>query len=109
VRRSEAAPVFAALGDETRLRIVGRLAYGDPLSIARLAEGEEITRQAITKHLRVLEAAQLVHGSRQGREQLWTLNARQFAEARRALDLIGADWDDKLVRLKEAVERREDA
>lgn len=109
MRLREAAPVFAALGDETRLRIVGRLASGGPLSIARLAEGEDVTRQAITKHLHVLEAARLIHGSRQGRELHWVLNARQFGEARRALDRIVEDWDAKLVRLKEAVENRDEA
>jgi DNA-binding transcriptional ArsR family regulator len=99
-----AAPVFAALGDATRLRLVGRLARGEPLSITRLSQGSAITRQAVTKHLHVLAAAGLVESSRLGREQLWALNPRQLAEARRALDLIGAQWESALARLKAALE-----
>ena len=101
------AALFAALGDETRLRIVVRLAAGAPLSIRRLAEGTTLTRQAITKHLHVLEGAQLIRGARQGREQLWELNPRQLAEARRALDRIAQEWDARLLRLKETLEREE--
>jgi DNA-binding transcriptional ArsR family regulator len=99
--------MFAALGDETRLRIVVRLAGGAPLSIRRLAEGTAVTRQAITKHLHVLEGAQLVRGARQGREQLWQLNPRRVAEARRALDRIAQEWDARLLRLKETLEAEE--
>jgi DNA-binding transcriptional ArsR family regulator len=98
------APVFAALGDETRLLLIARLARGEPLSITRLAEGGAITRQAITKHLHVLAGAGLVQSSRRGREQMWELNPRQLAEARRCLDLIGAQWDSALARLKAALE-----
>jgi DNA-binding transcriptional ArsR family regulator len=98
------APVFAALGDETRLLLVARLARGEPLSITRLAEGGTITRQAITKHLHVLAGAGLVQSSRRGREQMWELNPRQLAEARRSLDLIGAQWDSALARLKASLE-----
>jgi DNA-binding transcriptional ArsR family regulator len=103
----ESAALFAALGDETRLRIVGRLAGGAPLSISRLAEGTTLTRQAITKHLHVLEDAQLIRGARQGREQLWALNPRQVAEARRALDRIANEWDARLLRLKHTIEAEE--
>ena len=97
-------PVFAALGDETRLVLVFRLARGEPLSITRLSEGLEVTRQAVTKHLHVLEDAGVAGSSRQGREQLWELNARQLGEARRALDIIGAQWESALARLKESLE-----
>ena len=98
------APVFAALGDETRLRLVARLCAGEPLSITQLSSGAHVTRQAITKHLHVLAGARVVTGFRQGREQLWQLNTRQLAEARRCLDLISRQWDDALARLKAAVE-----
>jgi len=98
------APVFAALGDETRLRLVARLCAGEPQSITQLASGAAITRQAITKHLHVLAGAGLVRGIRQGREQLWELQPRQLQEARRALDLISRQWDDALARLKASLE-----
>lgn len=99
------APVFAALGDETRLRLVTRLGTEGPLSIARLTAGTEVTRQAVTKHLRVLSDAGLARGTRQGRERLWKLEPQPLEEARRCLDLISAQWDEALARLKAAVER----
>lgn len=100
----DSAPVFAALGDETRLRLVARLAEGGPLSIARLTEGEEVSRQAITKHLRVLADAGIARDLRQGRETLWELERRRFDDARRCLDLVSREWDDALARLKSFVE-----
>ena len=99
------APIFAALGDQTRLRIVGRLATGEPLSIAALTAGTGVTRQAVTKHLTVLDAAGLVHSEWRGRERLWALDAEQLQAARRSLDLIAAQWDVALARLKSFVER----
>jgi DNA-binding transcriptional ArsR family regulator len=101
----DSAPIFAALGDVTRLTLVARLAAGEALSITRLSEGTEVTRQGITKHLHVLEDAGLVRGSRMGREQLWELNPGQLAEARGALDLIGQQWDAALLRLKNHIEQ----
>lgn len=98
------APVFAALGDETRLRVVARLCEQGPLSITRLAEGSRVTRQAVTKHLRVLADAGLVTGARDGRETVWTLEPRGLAEARRLLDVISREWDDTLERLRAFVE-----
>jgi DNA-binding transcriptional ArsR family regulator len=100
----EAAPLFAALGDETRLHVVTRLCEEGPLSIARLTEGANVTRQAVTKHLRILENAGLVHSTRDGRENLWELEPRRIAEARRLLDVISAEWDDTLERLRVFVE-----
>jgi DNA-binding transcriptional ArsR family regulator len=97
------APLFAALGDETRLTLVSRLSDG-PLSIAKLTAGSKITRQAVTKHLRVLERARLVHGARQGRERIWQLDQRRLEDARRYLDLISQQWDRALLRLREFVE-----
>jgi DNA-binding transcriptional ArsR family regulator len=103
LRRS--APVFAALGDETRLLLVSRLAAGESLSIRRLADGAGVTRQAVTKHLHVLEVAGLARSSRLGRERIWELNRRQLEEARRSIELIGRQWDTALLRLKEALEK----
>jgi len=100
-----AAPVFAALGDETRLRLVARLGTEGPLSIARLTAGTDVTRQAVTKHLHVLAEAGLARGTRQGRERLWRLDPAPLEEARRHLDLISQRWDAALERLKAAVER----
>jgi DNA-binding transcriptional ArsR family regulator len=102
--RKASAPVFAALGDETRLRLVNRLSAGGPLSIARLTEGEAVTRQAITKHLVVLAEAGLVRGARQGRESLWELEPDRLEVARRWLDLVSRRWDESLGRLKTFVE-----
>jgi DNA-binding transcriptional ArsR family regulator len=98
------APIFAALGTETRLRLVSRLGVEGPQSIASLTEGTSITRQAIAKHLRVLEDAGLVRGARHGRESVWELDARKLEEARRFLDHVSAQWDAALGRLKAFVE-----
>jgi DNA-binding transcriptional ArsR family regulator len=99
-----AAPVFAALGDPTRLDLVGRLCGGGPQSITRLAAGLPVTRQAITKHLHVLRDAGIVRGLRRGREQVWQLDPRELVEARRRLELISLEWDRALERLRLAVE-----
>ena len=98
------APLFAALGDPTRLRVVSRLSTEGPLSITRLTEGAAVSRQAVTKHLAVLATAGLVRDFRQGREHVWELSPRPLAEARRALDGISAQWDDALERLRARVE-----
>jgi DNA-binding transcriptional ArsR family regulator len=98
------APVFSALGDETRLLLVSRLCEQGPLSIAKLTAGSQVTRQAIAKHLRVLADAGLVRGSRDGRESVWELELQRLEEARRYLDLISKQWDDVLRRLKAFVE-----
>lgn len=100
-----AAPVFAALGDATRLHIVGRLATGEPLSIAALTAGTGVTRQAVTKHLHVLDDVGLVRSRWRGRERMWELEPTQLRTARRMLDLIAAQWSDALGRLKAFVER----
>lgn len=98
------APIFAALGDETRLRIVAKLSSGGPLSIVRLTEGEAMTRQAITKHLAVLAEAGLVRDLRRGRERLWELERPPLDAARRYLDLVSQRWDRALDRLAAIVE-----
>lgn len=97
------APVFAALGDESRLRLLTRLSSG-PLSISRLTEGSGMTRQGVTKHLRVLSGAGLVRGTRRGKESLWRLERNRLEEARRSLDLISRQWDVALGKLKRFVE-----
>ena len=97
------ALLFAALGDETRLRLVSRLCAGDR-SISELTAGAGITRQAITKHLRVLERARLVRCTHQGRETICRLHLERFADARHYLDLISAQWDHALGRLQNLVE-----
>jgi DNA-binding transcriptional ArsR family regulator len=104
-RLADAAPVFAALGDETRLRLVSRLCDSGPTSIAKLTSGADVTRQAIAKHLRVLEDAGLVRGSREGRESVWELAPGRLEEAQRWLGEISSQWDAALGRLKAFVER----
>ena len=100
----EAAPVFAALGDDVRLSLVARLSGGEPLSITRLSKGLPITRQAVTKHLHVLADAGLVKGAKSGREQMWELRPNSLKEAQRCLDLITKQWGEALGRLKALVE-----
>jgi DNA-binding transcriptional ArsR family regulator len=100
------AALFAALGDATRLGLVSRLSDEGPLSIAKLTAGFEITRQGITKHLRVMEQAGLVRATERGRESIWHLEQKRLAEARKYLQTISAQWDDALGRLKGFVEEQ---
>lgn len=102
---AEAAHIFAALGDETRLKLVARLCTAGPLSIARLTDGTTVTRQAITKHLTVLADVGIVRGARSGRERVWEVEPRQLEEARRYLDLISQQWDESPGRLQILLER----
>lgn len=101
---AEAAPVFAALGDPARLQIVNRLCREGPLSISRLSEGSQISRQAVTKHLNALAAAGLIEGERSGRECIYELQPRRLAEVKRHLETISAQWDDAVERLRKLVE-----
>jgi DNA-binding transcriptional ArsR family regulator len=98
------ATVFAALGDETRLRLVSRLCEGGPMSITRLTAGTDLTRQAIAKHLRVMEGAGLARSARHGRESVWRLDPLRLRDVRHHLELISRRWDDALGRLRELVE-----
>jgi DNA-binding transcriptional ArsR family regulator len=98
------APVFAALGDETRLALLGKLSGGGARSISELTQGTTVTRQAITKHLRVLEGAGLVRGVRRGRESLFQLEPKPLEEARQTLERLSREWDETLARLKAFVE-----
>jgi DNA-binding transcriptional ArsR family regulator len=104
VTAPETAPVFAALGDEMRLRLVARLGSDGPLSTARLTAGTHVTRQGITKHLEVLADAGLAHSVRRGRERVWQLDRQPLEEARGYLDHLSQQWDDALARLKSTVE-----
>ena len=99
-----AAPVFAALGDETRIKLVARLSAGGPASIAQLTAGSGVTRQAVAKHLRVLAGAGLVKGIRRGRESEWKLEPQRLEDARRSLEQIAQQWGAALVRLRAFVE-----
>lgn len=96
--------LFAALADETRLMLVAQLANGEHHSIAELTEGSTLTRQAITKHLRVLEHAKIVHGVRRGREHRFAFDPKPLEQARGYLDQVAAQWDRALGRLKSFVE-----
>ena len=102
-QRQPVAPVFAALGDETRLSLVSKLCSG-PRSISQLTENTDLTRQAITKHLRVLEGAGLVQNQRKGRESVFELRPEPIDEVRQHLDLVSQQWDNALSRLKAFVE-----
>jgi DNA-binding transcriptional ArsR family regulator len=103
-RSPNAAVLFAALGDATRLSLLGRLSVDGPLSITRLSEGTGVTRQAITKHLYALGRVGLVHHARRGRERVWELDAKRLERAKRYLDQISAQWDAAAGRLKAFVE-----
>lgn len=99
------APVFAALGDETRLSLVAKLSQGQPKSISQLTEGSSLTRQAVTKHLRVLEGVGLVHSTPSGRESLFELDTRPFKDINEYLEFVSIQWDQALSRLRSFVER----
>ena len=101
---ADAAPVFAALGDDTRARLVGRLCVEGPLSITHLSEGTGVTRQAVTKQLRTLGRVGLVRDFRRGRERIYELEPKRFEKARRSLDQISAEWDAAISRLQAFVE-----
>ena len=103
----DAVPLFAALGDATRLRLLGRLSAAGPLSITRLSEGSGVTRQAITRHLYALGDVGLVRHVRRGRERVWDLNSKRLDFAKRYLDQIAAQWDDAAERLRAFVETQE--
>jgi DNA-binding transcriptional ArsR family regulator len=98
------APIFSALGDELRLRLIAALCMGGAMSITQLTAGTDISRQAVTKHLNVLAAAGLVRGIKIGREHLWEFEPSQLDQARRSLELIARQWDQALTRLKAVVE-----
>ena len=96
--------MFAALGDKTRLLIVARLCDEGPLSIARLADGQRVSRQAISKHLNALSKCGVVRSQLAGRERIFELRTKRLAEARQYLDQISAQWDRSIERLRAFVE-----
>jgi DNA-binding transcriptional ArsR family regulator len=102
---AKAAPVFAALGQPTRLRLVSRLCVDGPLSITELSANAGMTRQALTKHLRALAEAGLVCNRRRGREQLWDFEPEPLEDARKLLARISANWDEAIDRLRAFVEK----
>ncbi len=105
MRREEAvADVFFALGDRTRLSVVRKLSKGEVLSATALSVGAEVSRQAIVKHLQVLEEAGLVSHERRGREVLYALEVKRLADARAFLDGVSAHWDRAIERLRLMVE-----
>jgi DNA-binding transcriptional ArsR family regulator len=102
--RRPRAPVFAALGDDVRLSLIAKLCAGQPHSISQLTEGSRLTRQAITKHLRVLESVGIVHSVHKGRESLFEFDPKPLEESRKYLDFVSEQWDQALSRLKSFVE-----
>jgi len=105
VQRSEAlAGIYAALGDPTRLKLVALLCAGGAFSISHLTASTDISRQGVTKHLRVLADAGVVRDLKRGRERLWQLEPARIEDARHALEVIGRQWDEALDRLKAFVE-----
>jgi DNA-binding transcriptional ArsR family regulator len=102
--RKRSAPVFAALGDATRLELVGRLIDGEPRSIAQLADGLDLTRQGVTKHLRVLQRAGIVKAKSVGRESQFSYVPEPVERARSYLETVAAQWDAAAARLKAFVE-----
>ena len=97
--------MFAALGDETRLLLVARLSGGQPYSISQLTQGSKLTRQAITKHLRVLERVGIVHSVRAGRESRFQFDPQPIEGMKEYLDFVSKQWDEALSRLKAFVEK----
>ena len=104
-QRHDQARLFAALGDRTRLALVSKLCGGQPRSISQLAQDSALNRQAITKHLRVLESAGIVHSTRSGRESRFELDPQPLENLREYLERVSAQWDWALLRLKTLVER----
>src|ERR1700756_744117 len=90
------APVFCAPGDPTRLALVAKLCRGQPYSISQLTEGSRLTRQAITKHLRVLRGVGIVHSVRAGRESMYKFDPQPIEELKQYLDLVSKQWDEAL-------------
>ena len=104
VERRIHAPVFAALGDPTRLDLVAKLCGGRPRSISQLTVDTQLTRQAVTKHLRVLQQARIVSSVRAGRESRFSFNPEPIEEIRKYLERVAGQWDDALARLRSFVE-----
>src|ERR1700674_4802783 len=104
VKRQARAHVFGALGDAARVSLVAKLCGGQAYSISQLRQGSKLTRQAITKHLRVLESLGIVHSIRVGRESLFEFDPQPIEGIKKHLDLVSEQWDQALSRLKSFVE-----
>lgn len=104
LRAAASAPVFAALGDVTRLELVSRLSDGKLHSIVQLADGFDLTRQGITKHLQLLKQAGNVTRKRVGRESRFTLKPVPIAKARDYLTRASTQWDQAIERLGVSIE-----
>jgi DNA-binding transcriptional ArsR family regulator len=100
---AELVPVFAALGDETRWAILAALGEGDA-SASALAGRLPVSRQAIAKHLGVLQEVGLVEAVRVGREVRFRVLGAELSATARRLDAIGAEWDRRLAMIKEIAE-----
>ncbi len=98
------AVVFSALGNKTRLALIIKLGDRRPQSIAQLTAGSRLTRQAVTKHLRVLKTAGIVRCSRAGRETRFELDPAPIVDLQHYLEAVSRQWDDALARLKAFVE-----
>lgn len=102
--KAEPAALFAALGDSTRIHLLDRMGDGEPRSIARLGDGLPISRQALTKHLQVLERAGLASAMREGRETLYRIDPSGLLTAEAWIASVSAQWDSAIDRLKRHVE-----
>lgn len=98
------APLFDALGDPNRLRIITRLCDGGPSSTTEVTEVVAVSRQAATKHLMLLEAVGLVSSERRGRERIWRLQPQPLADASDYLTALSQRWDRAIDRLRDYVE-----
>jgi DNA-binding transcriptional ArsR family regulator len=101
---TRAVPIFAALGDPVRLAIVARLCSDGPLPTITLKEQTGVSRQGVSKHLRLLQQSGLVRSAREGRDRVWRIETRRIAQARKYLALMSAQWDARLERLRSFVE-----
>lgn len=104
-KRHKHALLFAALGHEIRLLLLAKLANGELLSISELTEDSELTRQAVSKHLRVLEITGFVRGLRAGRQKIFQVNPRRVKELKKYLERVSAEWDEALAGLEAYVEK----
>jgi DNA-binding transcriptional ArsR family regulator len=103
--KASLAPLFAALGDSTRLYVLVRLGDGQSRSIAELTEGTGLSRQGVSKHLTILERVGVIASERLGRESRYAICPGAFDEARRYLEQASRQWDDAIDRLRKHVEK----
>jgi ArsR family transcriptional regulator, cadmium/lead-responsive transcriptional repressor len=97
--------LWSAVGDPTRRRMLDMLLAGGPGTATSLSEHLPVTRQAVAKHLAVLDQAGLVHGVAAGRERRYHVDEAQLARAAAQLGEVGASWDARLQRIKRLAEK----